>query len=81
VERQGLKQIQVYTIDLAKIEGNGDFSYPKRRVTSSLEDETESVYSVLETKIRNVSLEELVIVYNECASNVRFVGFLSAERR
>lgn len=81
MERQGLKQIQVCTIDLAKIEGNGDFSYPNRRVTISLEDETVGVYSVLEAKIRNVSLEELVIVSNECVSNVRFVGFLSAERR
>lgn len=80
MERQGLKQIQVRTIDLAKIEGNGDFSCPNRRVTISLEDEAESVYSVLETKVRNVSLEELIIVSTECGSNVSLVGFLSIGR-
>ena len=81
MERLGLKQIQLCAIDLAKIEGNGDFSLPNRRVTISPEGQIESVYGVLETKIRNMSLEELVIASNECVSNVRFVGFLSAERR
>jgi len=80
VERQGLKQIQVRTMDLAKIEENGDFSYPNRRVTISLENEAKSVYSVLETKVRNVSLEELIIVSTECGSNVSLVGFLSIGR-
>lgn len=81
MERRGLKQIQVRTIDLTKIEGNGEFSCPNFRVTISLKDETESVYSILETKVRNVSLEELVIVSAECGSNVRLVGFLSIGRR
>ncbi len=81
MERQGLKQIQVHTIDLTKIEGNGDFSCPNCRVTISPEDETESVHSVLETNVRNVSLEELIIVSTECGSNVSLVGFLSIERR
>jgi hypothetical protein len=70
VERQGLKQIQLLTVDVTKIEGNGDFSYPNRTVTISLE-----------AKIRNVSLEELVIASIECVSNVRFLGFLSIRRR
>jgi hypothetical protein len=81
VERQGLKQIQLLTVDVTKIEGNGDFSYPNRTVTISLEDETVGVYSALEAKIRNVSLEELVIASIECVSNVRFLGFLSIRRR
>lgn len=80
MERRGLKQIQVRTIDLTKIEGNGEFSCPNFRVTISLKDETESVYSVLETKVRNVSLEELVIVSTECGSNISLVGFLSIGR-
>ena len=80
MERQGLKQIQVHTMDLAKIEENGDFSCPNRRVTISLENEAKSVYSVLETKVRNVSLEELIIVSTECGSNVSLVGFISIGR-
>lgn len=81
MERQGLKQIQPRTIDLIKIEGNEDFPYPNRRVTISPEDQIESVYSVLEAKIQNMSLEELVIASNECVIDVRFVGFLSIRRR
>ncbi|MDH5595675.1 MAG: hypothetical protein OEY40_03050 [Candidatus Bathyarchaeota archaeon] len=81
MERQGLKQIQPRMIDLTKIEGNEDFPYPNRRVTISPEDQIESVYSVLEAKIQNMSLEELVIASNECVIDVRFVGFLSIRRR
>lgn len=80
MERQGLKRIQVRTADLAKIEGTRDFSCPNRRVTISPEDETESVHSVLETKVRNVSLKELTIVSTECESNVSLVGFISIGR-
>jgi len=81
VERQGLKQIQVHTIDLTKIEGNGEFSCPNFRVTISPEDETESVHSVLETKVRNVSLKELTIVSTEYGSNISLIGFISIGRR
>lgn len=80
MERQGLKRIQVRTTDLEKIEGTRDFSCPNRRVTISPEDETESVHSVLETKVRNVSLKELTIVSTECGSNVSLVGFISIGR-
>jgi len=80
VERQELKQNQVRTIGLAKIKGNKDFSCPNYRVTISLEDETESFYSIVETRVRNVSLEELVIVSAECGSNVSLVGFISIGR-
>jgi len=80
VERQELKRIQVRTADLAKIEGTRNFSCPNRWVTISPEDETESVHSVLETKVRNVSLKELTIVSTECESNVSLVGFISIGR-
>ena len=81
MERQELKQNQVRTIGLTKIKGNKDFSCPNCRVTISLEDETESFYSIVETRVRNVSLEELVIVSAECGSNVSLVGFVSIGRR
>ena len=73
VKRQGLKRVQVRTIDLAKIERTRDFSCHNAR---ALEDETESVHSVLETKVRNMSLKELTIVSTECGSNVSPIGFI-----
>lgn len=56
MERQGLRQIQVSTVGMTKIEGSVDFYCSDCEVTISPEDETESVHSVLETDVRNVSL-------------------------
>lgn len=51
MERQGLKQIQVSTVSVTKIEGSVDFSCLDCEVTISLEYETKSVHSVLETNV------------------------------
>ncbi len=72
-----MKRPAVYNVDLTKIEGEGDFPCPKCGATISPEDETESVYTILETKMKNESLEELIIQCNRCGSEIRLVGFLS----
>ncbi len=66
-----------FTVDLTKIEGEGDFPCPKCGVTISPDDETEKVYSILETKIKGDSLEELIILCNKCGSELHLMGFLS----
>jgi len=68
----------MFTIDLAKIEGKGDFPCPCCGVNISPEDETESIYVIVETKVRGDSLEELVILCNKCGSKIRLVGFVSS---
>lgn len=65
-----------YEIDLTKIEGAGDFPCPNCGAVISPDDETETVYSILETKVRGESLEELVILCHNCRSKIRLVGFL-----
>ena len=67
---------QEYVVDLTKIRGKGEFPCPKCEVVVSPEDETEDVYSILETKVRGQSLEELVIQCNKCGSKIHLVGFL-----
>ena len=74
-----MKQPLVYEVDLTKIKGEGDFPCPNCGVVISPEDETEDVYSILETKVKGESLEELVIQCNKCGSKIRLVGFLAAE--
>lgn len=76
-----MKQAQrtEYLIDLNKIEGTGDFPCPNCGVIISPEDETESVYSISETKLRDESLEQLVILCHRCGSKIRVVGFLSSQ--
>ena len=69
------KQAIVSELDLTKIEGNGDFPCPTCGVTISPEDESEEVYIILEEKVRNDALEELVIQCNNCSSRIRLTGF------
>ena len=71
-----MKQPRVYEVDLTKIQGDGDFPCPNCGVIISPEDETEDVYRILETKVRDQALEELVIQCNKCGSRIRAVGFL-----
>ena len=70
-----VKQMIVSELNLTKIEGNGDFPCPTCGVTISPEDESEEVYIILEEKIRNDALEELVIQCNKCSSQIRLTGF------
>jgi len=70
-----MKQVLVSELDLTKIEGNGDFPCPNCGVSISPEDESDDVYTILEEKIRNDALEELVIQCNKCSSRIRLTGF------
>ncbi len=75
---------EMFTIDLARIEGNGDFPCPHCGVTISPDDETENIYTIVDTRVREGEiiedqppLEELTIQCNKCGSKIRLVGFLS----
>lgn len=67
---------QVHTIDLAKIEGNGDFPCPRCEALISPDDQSEAVYTIVDTKVRGGSLEELTIQCNKCGSKIRLIGFI-----
>jgi hypothetical protein len=64
-----------YTIDLTKIDGDGSFPCPKCGTVMSPEDETEEVYKIVDTKIINDELVELVIVCDTCESSIKLTGF------
>jgi uncharacterized C2H2 Zn-finger protein len=70
-----MKQMQVYTVDLTKIDGSGDFPCPRCGAAISPDDRTEEVYSILKTKVDSHGLEELVIRCNRCASQLHLTGF------
>jgi predicted RNA-binding Zn-ribbon protein involved in translation (DUF1610 family) len=69
------KKSVAYTIDLTQIEGDGSFSCPKCGTVISPEDETEEVYKILDTKIVNDELIELLITCGTCGSNIKLTGF------
>jgi DNA-directed RNA polymerase subunit RPC12/RpoP len=69
------KQLLVTELDLTKIDGDGDFPCPKCGAIISPEDETEDVYTILEEKVNNEVLEEMLIQCNKCGSRIRLTGF------
>jgi len=70
-----VKQLLVYDLDLIKLEGQGDFVCPCCGILISPDDETEEVYSVLEAKVRDNVLENLMIRCNRCGSKIVLTGF------
>ncbi|MFC1487334.1 hypothetical protein ACFLRN_06590 [Thermoproteota archaeon] len=65
----------MYKLNLAELQGEGEFSCPGCGILISPEDETEDVYVILDTKISDNNLEELKIQCNRCKSKIRLVGF------
>ena len=72
------KKGMVYTVNLAELEGDGSFPCPKCATVISPEDETEAVYKIVDTKLVNDELVELVIVCGNCGSNIQLTGFQSS---
>jgi len=70
----------IFNVDITQIEGDGDFPCPKCGVIISPEDETETVYKIVDTKVKNQNLEELTILCNKCGSKIRLVGFIPLEQ-
>jgi hypothetical protein len=69
------KKSLIYTVDLTEIEGDGSFPCPKCATVISPEDESEEVYKIVDTKIVNDELVELVIMCGNCGSNIKLTGF------
>ena len=66
----------MYTIDLTKIDGDGAFPCPKCGAVISPDDETEETYQIIETKVKDDDLEELVLTCKKCGTTIKLVGFL-----
>lgn len=64
-----------FTLDLTTIEGDGAFPCPKCGAVISPEDETEETYKIVDTKIVNDELVELVVVCSSCGSIIKLAGF------
>jgi DNA-directed RNA polymerase subunit RPC12/RpoP len=71
----------IFKVDITQIEGDGDFPCPKCGVIISPEDETETVFKIVNTKVKKQKLEELSILCNKCGSKIRLVGFLQFEKQ
>ena len=72
---QKKEEDEAYKIDLVTIEGDGSFPCPKCGIPISPEDETEENYKILETKVVDEELAELVIACGKCRSTIIITGF------
>jgi hypothetical protein len=70
-----LKKPGLYAINLAEIEGEGTFACPKCGAMISPDDESEEVYKIVDTKVINDELVELVISCNTCKTAIKLTGF------
>lgn len=69
------KKSSAYTVDLAAIEGDGSFQCPRCGLSISPDDESEENYQILDTKIVNDELAELVVSCGKCGSTIKVIGF------
>ena len=69
------KNDSIYLIDLTLIEGDGSFPCPKCGTSISPEDESEDNYRIVDTRVVNDELVELVIVCGKCGSTIKLTGF------
>ena len=69
------KKSSLYTINLVAIEGDGAFPCPKCGTMISPDDESENDYKIVDTKIMNDELAELIIACGKCGSTIKITGF------
>jgi len=77
MKKEAVKKNIQYTIDLTKIDGDGAFQCPKCGTTISPDDETEEVYQIVETRVKDDELAELILMCHKCGSTIKLVGFLT----
>lgn len=77
MKKATVKRDVAYTIDLTKIDGDGAFPCPKCGTMISPDDESEELYHIVETKVKDDELAELVLTCKKCGSTIRLVGFMA----
>jgi len=75
MSKKTLEKTVPYSVDLTKIDGDGSFPCPKCGSVISPEDASEEAYKIINTKVINDQLVELVVVCSNCASTIRLTGF------
>ena len=76
MKKAAVRKDSIYTIDLTKIDGDGAFPCPKCGTLISPDDESEETYHIVETKVKNDELAELLLTCNKCGTTIRLTGFM-----
>jgi len=75
MEDQKLQKLETYTVDIAKTKRKGEFKCPKCGTEISPDDMTENTYIILDTIIKEDSLEKLILACKKCGSQIHLIGF------
>jgi len=78
MSKKNLQKTESHTIDLTQIDGDGSFPCPKCATLISPEYESEQTYKIVNTKVINDQLVELVVSCTNCGSIIRLTGFEAA---
>ena len=70
-----MQQVKLFTLDLTKVKGRGDFKCPKCGAKISPDDETENAYTILRTVVKGSSLDSITSQCNRCQSQISLTGF------
>ncbi len=71
----GKKEKCEHTVNLASLDGDGSFACPRCGTSISPDDETEENYQIMDTKVVNDELAELVIACGKCGCTLKLTGF------
>ncbi len=69
------KKGAAHEVNITQIEGDGSFPCPKCGTLISPEEENEDVYKIVDTKVVNDELAELVISCSTCGTLIKLTGF------
>ncbi|MCW3995910.1 MAG: hypothetical protein NWE98_07145 [Candidatus Bathyarchaeota archaeon] len=69
------KKATEFTVNLALLEEDGSFQCPKCGRSISPDDASEETYQIMDTKVVNNELSELIISCGKCQSIIRLTGF------
>ncbi len=76
MKKPSMKKEAEYTIDLTKIDGDGAFACPNCGTMISPDDESEDVYTIVETKVKDDELSELILTCKKCGTTIKLTGFM-----
>jgi len=75
IEKEETKKLE-YRVNLLTLSNDGSFQCPKCGTIISPEDETNENYEIIDTKVFNGELAELVVACHNCESTLKLSSFL-----
>lgn len=66
-------------VDLTKIDGDGAFPCPSCGTVLSPDDESDTIYTIVNPEVKGKNLEALHIKCRKCKTKIKLIGFCSGK--